>query len=550
MQERRSDDLAFSVEKPSPRLGIRAATHRVGSRSELHPDQQDPRALRRRPRQLRPRRRRGRTSPARSCSLSRNEAAKPLYVELTRAVVRAGGHVIGQYSPDDDASYNVARFLRARERRADRLLPGALPSRPRRRDRSHGRRAQRRRHARARGRSAGEDHAPRRVDEAVDGVAHREGERRQVHVDARPLRNAGDGRRGGHERSRVLAADHRRLLPRRARPDRPLARGQRADQRLQGPAERARHRARARPRARTSICGSRSARAASGSAAAAATFRASRSSRAPIGAGPRAGSTSTSRSTATATSSRASGSSSRRAVVNAPPRSRRGADQGDGRDRERRQGGGVLADRQPLLADHEVHGRDALRRERRRSLRQHPHRARQVLPRLLRRRPERRHAKEGSASASTTRASTPTSSRRPTARSPRRCATAARSSSTRAASFSSRTTAGSRLTAGFPRSATVGTGRRVRWRRLAWATWRRMRRSPLGRPRRACHAACSAHAAGAGAAAWRKALAQVRPDDPGDPLDRVDAVALVRVFVRHDGDQIEAVDFREPCRCC
>jgi aminopeptidase len=38
-----------------------------------------------------------------------SEAAKPLYVALMRAVVRAGAHAIGHYSPDDDASYNVTR---------------------------------------------------------------------------------------------------------------------------------------------------------------------------------------------------------------------------------------------------------------------------------------------------------------------------------------------------------------------------------------------------------------------------------------------------------
>ena len=30
------------------------------------------------------------------------ESAKPLYVELQKAVWRAGGHVIGSYQPDDD----------------------------------------------------------------------------------------------------------------------------------------------------------------------------------------------------------------------------------------------------------------------------------------------------------------------------------------------------------------------------------------------------------------------------------------------------------------
>src|SRR5581483_6182551 len=39
-----------------------------------------------------------------------HEAAKPLYVELHRAVWKAGGHVIGHYLPDDDAdSFNLSR---------------------------------------------------------------------------------------------------------------------------------------------------------------------------------------------------------------------------------------------------------------------------------------------------------------------------------------------------------------------------------------------------------------------------------------------------------
>src|ERR1035437_7928960 len=37
------------------------------------------------------------------------ESAKPLYVELQKAVWRAGGHVIGAYQPDDDGSYNLSR---------------------------------------------------------------------------------------------------------------------------------------------------------------------------------------------------------------------------------------------------------------------------------------------------------------------------------------------------------------------------------------------------------------------------------------------------------
>ena len=37
------------------------------------------------------------------------ESAKPLYVELQKAVWRAGGHVIGSYQPDDDHSFNLSR---------------------------------------------------------------------------------------------------------------------------------------------------------------------------------------------------------------------------------------------------------------------------------------------------------------------------------------------------------------------------------------------------------------------------------------------------------
>src|ERR1700722_12337804 len=37
------------------------------------------------------------------------EAAKPLYVELHRAVWRAGGHTIGHYTTDDDGLANLSR---------------------------------------------------------------------------------------------------------------------------------------------------------------------------------------------------------------------------------------------------------------------------------------------------------------------------------------------------------------------------------------------------------------------------------------------------------
>ncbi len=37
------------------------------------------------------------------------ECARPLYVELNRAVWRSGGHVLGAYQPDEDAGANLAR---------------------------------------------------------------------------------------------------------------------------------------------------------------------------------------------------------------------------------------------------------------------------------------------------------------------------------------------------------------------------------------------------------------------------------------------------------
>jgi aminopeptidase len=38
-----------------------------------------------------------------------HEVAKPLYAELLRSIWRAGGHVIGQYLPDDDERFNLSR---------------------------------------------------------------------------------------------------------------------------------------------------------------------------------------------------------------------------------------------------------------------------------------------------------------------------------------------------------------------------------------------------------------------------------------------------------
>jgi len=47
--------------------------------------------------------------PGEVVRISAQEAAKPLYVELHRAVWRAGAHAIGHYQPDEDGDWNLAR---------------------------------------------------------------------------------------------------------------------------------------------------------------------------------------------------------------------------------------------------------------------------------------------------------------------------------------------------------------------------------------------------------------------------------------------------------
>jgi aminopeptidase len=47
--------------------------------------------------------------PGEVVRVAASESAKPLYVELQKAVWRAGGHVIGAYVPDDDERFNLSR---------------------------------------------------------------------------------------------------------------------------------------------------------------------------------------------------------------------------------------------------------------------------------------------------------------------------------------------------------------------------------------------------------------------------------------------------------
>ena len=159
------------------------------------------------------------SSPATSCGSSPTSRPSRSTWSCTARSGAPAGTRSAAISPDDDAVLQpLARLLRARERRAARLLPGRL----------HARADRRRSTTRSACISDADMHAlegvdPARImrtgarDEAGDRVAHREGERRRLQLDARPLRDAGDGRRGRALRGGVLAADHRRLLPRRGR---------------------------------------------------------------------------------------------------------------------------------------------------------------------------------------------------------------------------------------------------------------------------------------------------------------------------------------------
>ncbi|MEK7169250.1 MAG: aminopeptidase [Patescibacteria group bacterium] len=46
-----------------------------------------------------------------------SECAKPLYAEILKAIIKAGGHFISKYAPDDDKKFNISRdfYLNAKE---------------------------------------------------------------------------------------------------------------------------------------------------------------------------------------------------------------------------------------------------------------------------------------------------------------------------------------------------------------------------------------------------------------------------------------------------
>ena len=152
------------------------------------------------------------------------ENAKPLFAELCRAVWSGGGHVLRSYAPADDAAQNLSRdfyelasdeqldffpeqYYRGEIDQADHLVfiksdadPHALRDVP-----------------------TGQDHAPPADPHAADRVADGEGSRKPLQLDDRAVRDRGDGRRGGALDRGLLAADHRRVLSRGARPRGALA---------------------------------------------------------------------------------------------------------------------------------------------------------------------------------------------------------------------------------------------------------------------------------------------------------------------------------------
>ncbi|OGD62503.1 thermophilic metalloprotease (M29) superfamily [Candidatus Beckwithbacteria bacterium RBG_13_42_9] len=53
------------------------------------------------------------------------EAAKPFYIELRKAILKSGGHIISRYQPDDDQDYNPSRdFYELASSEQLRFLPG------------------------------------------------------------------------------------------------------------------------------------------------------------------------------------------------------------------------------------------------------------------------------------------------------------------------------------------------------------------------------------------------------------------------------------------
>ncbi len=326
-------------------------------------------------------------------------------------------------------------LLRARRRGPGRLLPLALHARVGGRNGPPGIGHRDHRSARPGLSRPGPHHAPRRGDATAARLAGGEGERGSLHVDAGPVRDRGDGQRGGSRPRGVLGADHPRLLPRQPRPGGPLAGGRRAPGEHPRAPRRAPDRERPRRRARRRPEG----RARGGPPLArwqGAQHSQLRDLHQPRLAGHRG-----------LDPLRPAAVPLRQPRPRHPPEVRRRS-RGRGRRRreraraegdDRHRGSGpdrrVLADRPALLADHALHGPDPLRRERRgldSGTPTSPSAAPTRTPTPAT--PGSSRRRTGSGSGSTTRASTPTSSRRASGPSPPRCGTDPSVSSTATAS--------------------------------------------------------------------------------------------------------------------
>ena len=160
-----------------------------------------------------------------------HEAAKPLYVELHRAVWRAGAHAIGAATCPTTTAASTSRATSTSSRATSRSTSSPATYMRGLVDQMDHQVAvhQRQRHARARGHRPGADHAPRPLDEAVPWTGAREKENAgRFTLDARPLRHARRWRpRRGSREEEYWQQIIERLLPRRGGPDRALARGER-----------------------------------------------------------------------------------------------------------------------------------------------------------------------------------------------------------------------------------------------------------------------------------------------------------------------------------
>jgi aminopeptidase len=110
-----------------------------------------------------------------------SEDAKPLLLEIAKAVWRAGGHLLSEFLPADDSTWNLQRafYEIASEEQLD-FFPAATI---------------------------------KPYFETIDHFLMVGAERDPRTLEPVSLRHRGDGRRGRHDPGGVLGPDHQRLLP-------------------------------------------------------------------------------------------------------------------------------------------------------------------------------------------------------------------------------------------------------------------------------------------------------------------------------------------------